>query len=697
MSAAVDSPVPLRPSREEESGGDRHRRAPDVARALIETEEEGAHAVLQEIEGEEILVVHLPGIEGAHHLEEAGETRGVLHLVIAEEETIVQIERGDVAHRRRVTEPKSEPRKIVQEINNGKAGGIYIPPFRLAQMKRETEDKSSLEYQRMSWEALKKSINGLINKVSVGNIKHLIEEIFYENIVRGRGLFCRSAMRAQSSSTTFTNVYAAMIAIINTKMPELGNLVIRRLVLNFKKAFNRNDRAGCTSSILFIGHLFNQQMVNVLLPLQIVALLLGSPTDDSVELSVAFLIECGAMLSQMHPKGFNQIFDRLRAILHEGAIDKKVQYSIESLFEVRKKNFADHPPVKPDLDLVDAEDQYVHDISLDAALEPETNLDFFHADENFVENEEKYKVIREEILGADTVEELEGRRNGVEYASDEEEEAGEATGEGAGEVVPQDSGKIQDNTETDMMNFRRIVYLTIMSAASHEECCHKILKIQMKPGQELELCNMLIECCCQEKSYMRFYGLVGQRFCEIDKTYRDAFEKCFLGQYSTIHRLETNKLRNVAKFFAHLLHSDGLSWEILQVIHLNEEETTSAGRIFIKIVFQELTEFLGLSKLNARLRDPGMQQFYAGLFPRENAKDSRFAINFFTYIGLGGLTEDLREHLKNAPKRMLEKEEESSDDDSSSSSSSSSSDSDSSSSDSDSSDSDDDRRKKRRR
>jgi len=102
-------------------------------------------------------------------------------------------------------------------------------------MRRDMEDKSSPEYQRMSWEALKKSVNGLINKVSVGNLGHLIQEIFYENIVRGRGLFCRSAIRAQSSSTTFTNVYAAMIAIINTKMPELGNLMLRRLVLNFKK------------------------------------------------------------------------------------------------------------------------------------------------------------------------------------------------------------------------------------------------------------------------------------------------------------------------------------------------------------------------------------------------------------------------------------------------------------------------------
>jgi hypothetical protein len=39
-------------------------------------------------------------------------------------------------------------------------------------------------------------------------------------------------------------------------------------------------------------------------------------------------------------------------------------------------------------------------------------------------------------------------------------------------------------------------------------------------------------------------------------------------QYSLIHRLETNKLRNVAKFFAHLLSSDAISWEVFQVCAL---------------------------------------------------------------------------------------------------------------------------------
>ena len=47
--------------------------------------------------------------------------------------------------------------------------------------------------------------------------------------------------------------------------------------------------------------------------------------------------------------------------------------------------------------------------------------------------------------------------------------------------------------------------------------------------------------------------------------FQDAFEEVFKEQYSTIHRLETNKLRNVAKIFAHLLYSDSLPWTVFEV------------------------------------------------------------------------------------------------------------------------------------
>jgi len=53
------------------------------------------------------------------------------------------------------------------KLLGSRSGGAYIPPARLRAMQAEaSKDKKSAEYQRLSWDALRKSINGLINKVS---------------------------------------------------------------------------------------------------------------------------------------------------------------------------------------------------------------------------------------------------------------------------------------------------------------------------------------------------------------------------------------------------------------------------------------------------------------------------------------------------------------------------------------------------
>ena len=133
-----------------------------------------------------------------------------------------------------------------------------------------------------------------------------------------------------------------------------------------------------------------------------------------------------------------------------------------------------------------------------------------------------------------------------------------------------------------------------MSSVDFEECCHKILKLNMREGQEMELCNMTIECCMQERTYLSFYGLLAHRFCLINEMHKTKYEETFYKNYATIHRLETNKLRNVAKFYAHLLFSDAISWTVFQCVRLTEDDTTSSSRIFIKIVFQEVKKSINI-------------------------------------------------------------------------------------------------------
>ena len=51
-----------------------------------------------------------------------------------------------------------------------------------------------------------------------------------QNLIRGRGVFCRSMMKSQLASPTFTPTYAALVAIINTKFPEIGELLLKRVI-----------------------------------------------------------------------------------------------------------------------------------------------------------------------------------------------------------------------------------------------------------------------------------------------------------------------------------------------------------------------------------------------------------------------------------------------------------------------------------
>lgn len=81
------------------------------------------------------------------------------------------------------------------------------------------------------WEMLRKSINGIVNKVNVANIQNIILELFNENLLRGKGLLARAIMKAQMASPSFTHVFAALIAVLNTKLPELVLMIVHRVIV----------------------------------------------------------------------------------------------------------------------------------------------------------------------------------------------------------------------------------------------------------------------------------------------------------------------------------------------------------------------------------------------------------------------------------------------------------------------------------
>jgi pre-mRNA-splicing factor CWC22 len=107
-----------------------------------------------------------------------------------------------------------------------------------------------------------------------------------------------------------------------------------------------------------------------------------------------------------------------------------------------------------------------------------------------------------------------------------------------------------------------------MSSVDYEECAHKLIKMNVGAGHEDEVCGLILDCCMNERTYMRFFSLLAQRFAEVSEVFRDNFMKTFVETYAVIHRYDTNKIRNAAKFFAHLLYTEAIDWRILKCIVL---------------------------------------------------------------------------------------------------------------------------------
>ncbi|CAI5989252.1 unnamed protein product [Closterium sp. NIES-65] len=231
-----------------------------------------------------------------------------------------------------------------------------------------------------------------------------------------------------------------------------------------------------------------------------------------------------------------------------------------------------------------ANEQRYKEIKAEILMCPLPPFHVFKFDPDYLANEQRYKEIKAEILGDEEEEEDDKGEKGDD--DEEEEEDEESSEEEEDEEEQAKQQEICDETETNLVNLRRTIYLTIMASVNFEEAGHKLMKVNLQPGQEMELCEMLLACCSQERTYLRYYGLLGQRFCMLNRAYQECFEQCFVKQYSMIHRLETNKLRNVAKLFAHFLATDAMPWALLSYIRLTEEDTSSSSRIFIKIMFQ---------------------------------------------------------------------------------------------------------------
>ncbi|CAF4144072.1 unnamed protein product, partial [Rotaria sp. Silwood1] len=104
------------------------------------------------------------------------------------------------------------------------------------------------------------------------------------------------------------------------------------------------------------------------------------------------------------------------------------------------------------------------------------SLDIFQYDEQYDENENKYKQIRKTILGESTGDEDETSSSSSNSDGEEEKQDDQVENENQQSII--------DATDANLGSFFRIMFLTLRLNKGAEKCARKLLQKNTRPGAE---------------------------------------------------------------------------------------------------------------------------------------------------------------------------------------------------------------------
>lgn len=485
------------------------------------------------------------------------------------------------------------------------------------------DENTSKDLQENNWGAVGSHIERVIRNLNEYNLVDSFKSLLDVNVVRGRKLVVRYILKYQTQNDHST-IYAAFSSMFNAELPEFGEILTQEATARFIDAYREMDNRKAMVMIKFLGECFNYEIIHEIVVLQLLHVLIENLKELSLALVIQLMSLCGQKLLDVSKTAHNMIFEKLREVLQSGTISKPVSRSLESLFDLRRSNYQESCEIR--LKLPGFLETKMHTFMLDGddIRKHSKSLGTFEFDPTFLETEKNYEDWRSSVLLKF-------------YGEDEQQE----------EQDPQNQAELQplvvkDMTSREDIEFKKKIYLILKSSLSSDEAAHKLIQKKIPDEEKYRVVDIIIKSNYQEPTYSKFYGLLSEKLCASHRSWKPAYEREFSENYQDCDELEPAQLRTLGKFWGHLLASDYLGLEVFANVHLNEEETNPPQRILLKFILLELVAELGIEQLQARFQEEYIQPFLQGLFPQQDASNIRYAINYFTAIGLGVLTEQMR-------------------------------------------------------
>ncbi|XP_029344696.1 pre-mRNA-splicing factor CWC22 homolog isoform X2 [Acyrthosiphon pisum] len=396
-------------------------------------------------------------------------------------------------------------------------------------------------------------------------------------MIRGKHMFCRFIISAQHFSTTDTHVYATLVAVINLVLPEIGKLVLKKCVILFQSTFFRNNILDCSPSVMFIGHLINHGVADEKLGIEILRNLLEQHDISNdifpIKIAIVLLKICGKKISEAHKDLLTEVLDDMLIFLNNEELNAEVRNDVKLILILQENGFKFQQ-----LDLVPANEyQITHFQTLETVVDTASDKISYHYDSEFEFHEQKYKNLILKSQGYDSEEE-----NGLESVTDFNNQY-----DGEKELIKVMKHINDIEKDTNMLSLRKVCLRKLINLTYLMTDYTKLVQQIVKYCQvNMDLFNMIIDCCCEHSTYENHFGNLTKELTETDARFADMVEIAFIYCYVISDKFDSHRTQIVSSYFVHLLELGLIPSKLLSLLG----ELVYANTDYSTILFQKHNE-----------------------------------------------------------------------------------------------------------
>ncbi|KAF2012059.1 hypothetical protein BU24DRAFT_425890 [Aaosphaeria arxii CBS 175.79] len=459
---------------------------------------------------------------------------------------------------------------------------------------------------------LKRQIQGLLNRLSEANILSILRDIeqVYQNNARGYvnntlvdlllGLLADESSLLDTFLILHSGFIAAVYKVIGT---DFVAQMIERIVAEFDRHYQNNKNGAgkqTTNLISVIAQLYSFQVVGSNLVFDYIKLFLAELSEINTELLLRIVKISGSQLRQDDPTSLKDIVLLLQksvAQVGEKNLPVRTKFMIETINNLKNNKMK-------------------AGVAASALVSEHTTRMKKHLGSLNNRNLKGTEPLR---IGLADVKNTDKKGKwwlvGASWRNDMANEPSQPKDKPAS--VPESTTSIGgENGDVDLLqlareqrmntDIRRAIFVTIMSASDAKDAHMRLMKLNLKKSQELEIPRVIVHCSGCEENYNPYYTLLARKFCT-DYKARKCFQFTLWDLFKSLGEkkgddeasddedeerntdVSLRKLVNLGKLYGTLIAKDGLSItsiKNLSLTHLKPKTKTFIEILLVTVILQ---------------------------------------------------------------------------------------------------------------